>query len=400
MTMFLKKLRLALAFASRDISKSRGVLFLTVASLGLAYSVVFISGGVLSGFSEALKSGSINSNGNITVYLKNDAPEGDIRRYEEMLDSIEGVAGASSRRHAGLNVFVDGKFRGSAGYASLGIDPEREKSATRVANYVISGRFLDSNDANKVVIGETFADSLEGKLYDGKSINVGKKITYMGPLGKKKEFTIVGIIDAKYYKPNWSSYFLKEDAEYLDDSERGEEIAVRVLDESKIEEIKRSISEKNPDLLLASWKEREGYVGNLILAIGYITGNIIRLLILTSFILTSVFIFINVLQRQRQIGILKSMGASNNFVGFIYITEAIIFSILSFCLGSLVFFLAYVATDAMPIPSLVGDIKVVPNIANVLYSFLALAVASMIGSFLPIYFAIRVQIADVIRNST
>ena len=95
------------------------------------------------------------------------------------------------------------------------------------------------------------------------------------------------------------------------------------------------------------------------MAIKFITGNISNLLIITAFVIVSVIIYINVSQRRRQIGIIKSMGAKNSFVVAIYMVEALVYFILSFLLAFLVFLLIHIFFVNNPIPLLIGDFRTV-----------------------------------------
>ena len=113
----------------------------------------------------------------------------------------------------------------------------------------------------------------------------------------------------------------------------------------------------------------------------------------------SIIIFINVFQKKRQIGILKSMGASNKFVVTIYVVETFIYSILSYILGFLIFLLIHQYSLNNPVSLLIGDFHTVLNMKNIWISLITLFGAAIGGSFIPAYIAAKTKIVDVIRDN-
>lgn len=392
------RFKIMVSFALRDVSKSKMVLFFTVLSLSLSYAVVFFSAGILGGFQEALGSGSIDTGGYLTIKPVKGSSLDNVEDIEAILKKEPNVSGYSVRDYGSIGYWRDAKYKGS-GYAVMGIDLASEQRTTQVPFRIIRGRFLQPGEEGSAVIGMTLADSLEGKLYDGKDIALGEKITLVGPEGKKKDFTLVGIIDGKYFHPNWTTYLTKSDLEYLDNGRRNNEIAVNLVKPELMEQTRLSLAQKIKTAAVVTWREREGYIFNFITAVSFITTNVSAILIFAVFVVTSVFIFINVFQRRRQIGILKSMGASNYFVCAIYVLETMIYSLLSFALGFLIFALINRYSSDNPIPMLIGDVRVIFVGGDILRAFAVLMGASLAGSLLPIYVAVKIQIADVIRGS-
>ncbi len=394
------RIKILLSFALRDISKSRTTLILTVFSLTAIFTAVILSTSILDGFQATLQNGSINTGGHLTVKPAKGENIKNIDLVQNDLGLNEEIEGYSTRSHAGLIMEIDGSFKG-VGYAALGVDPMMERSASQVPNYLVSGRYLLPSDERSVVIGVTLADLLSGLLYDGKEISVGEEVRYISPLtGKARDYTVVGIVDTKYFHSNWSSYFPKKELEWLDNSKKDSEIIVRLKDPSNIEDQRQVLQNELNGEKVFTWNEKEGYIFNIVMAIKFITGNISNLLIITAFVIVSVIIYINVSQRRRQIGIIKSMGAKNSFVVAIYMVEALVYFILSFLLAFLVFLLIHIFFVNNPIPLLIGDFRTVIVKSDMVKIFFILILSTISGSMIPSYIAARTQIVNVLRGES
>ena len=397
---FISRFRILVSFALRDVSKSRIILIFTIVSLGAAFTAVFLSAAILDGFQATLENGTIDTGGHLTIKPQaDDKSIGNIDLIGQKLKSAENVQGYSVRSYGGFITRINGKYQGQ-GYASIGVDPMQERAASQIPNRVIAGRYLLPGDTNSVVIGVTLADALKGLMYDNKQVKVGDKIRYISPeTGKGGNYTVAGILDTKYFHPDWSSYFPKEELEWLDGSRKNSEIIVKLKDPSRLEETRKNLENILPNTAVFTWREREGYVFNIITVVNFITGTISNLLIVTTFVIMSVIIFINVFQKRRQIGILKSMGANNRFIVMVYILETLTYALISFAMGYLIFLLIHSFSLGNPVPLLIGDFHTVVVEKNMGKVLLVLLTASLVGSIFPAYTAARTRIVDVLRET-
>jgi lipoprotein-releasing system permease protein len=398
-SLFVARFSMLLSFALRDVSRSRLIFFLTLVSLSVSFSAAFLSSGLLRGMEAAMVDGTTGTGGELSIRPgKNWVNIQDIDRVSEVLRDTENVESFSVRSHGRLVVIRDGKISGS-GYASVGIDIATESAVTTIPSSIVEGRFWHPHERDGVVIGVTLADALEQNLYDGKLAKVGDRIRFRSLEGKEKEYEILGIVDAKYFHPNWSVYFPKEELETLDNLKKDDEIAVRLQKAEESERVKTMLAQRlGESVRVFTWVEREGYVFNLISAIQLVTGGINKFLVIAVFAITTIMIFTNVFQRRRQIAVLKSMGATNASVLTIYFLEVVTYLILSYALGFLVFMLIYIYSWEHPLPLLIGDFRVQVQRSDVLWVIGVWAAAAFIGGGVPAYMAARTRIANVLRG--
>lgn len=386
------------SYSFRDILKSRVILLLIVASLSIAYAAVFLSASILAGFQLMLVDGAQGYLGDIVISPAGTAESiADIQTVSDRVESHPNVAAINIRSDNVTTVTYDEKE--TSPYRTIGIDEFDEAQASRLADRLIEGTWIDRTRPEQAVIGMTLADFLVGLDYDGKRIPVGKEITVTTGTGQAKKYTVSGIIDAKNFLPNLFLILPKREIENLPGAESDSEIIVRLKDTTRLEETMRDIEDTNSAISVASWRDEAGYVDDIIGAVAFIMGLINGLLTVSVFIIMSVVIFINVFQKRRQIGIIKSMGASNTFIVTIYILEAIIYATLSYIVGFALYWVIHQYSLQHPVALLIGDFHTVFQPEILQRSLLALLAAALGGSVAPAYLAARTKIVNVIRET-
>ncbi|MDP3947465.1 MAG: ABC transporter permease [bacterium] len=394
----MQRLILLVSFAFRDAARSKVVLVLVLTSLSVAFAASFLSASILDGFNKMLEDGAINSIGHLVITpAKRDKLS--IENVDEVaaaLKRVANVAAVSVRSSALIGIRYNNKLLNP--YKAVGVEIAEENRVTKLSQLVVAGYFVDPVKPKEVVLGLTIADALVGLIYDKKLIQVGERIKIITTAGERVEYRVGGVIDGKAFLPNSMLLLPKQEVEKLDSTQKNSEIVVRLKEPLRIEETKREIERLNLGVRVATWHQEAGYIDDIIAAVSFITGLINRLLILSVFLITSIILFINVLQRRKQIGIIKSMGASNAFLVSIYILESFIYSILSYLLGVAIFVVIHIYSSANPIALLVGDFSTVISERQIWISLLTLTLASLAGSIIPAYLAAKTNIIKVIRE--
>lgn len=394
----LGRARALVSYAVRDVFKSRIILLLIIISLSIAYGAVFLSASILAGFQVMLIDGAQGYLGDIVISpAGTDASIPDIAAISQRLRAHPNVAAINIRSDIVTTVAYDEKE--TSPYRTVGIDAFNEAQASRLADSLIQGTWINQARPDQVVVGRTLADFLVGLDYDGKLIPVGEEMTVTTSSGQTKTYTVGGIIDAKTFLPNLFLILPKSEVENLAGAKSDSEIIIRLKDSKLLKETIRDIEDTTSGLSVVSWRDEAGYVDDTIRAVTFIMGLINGLLTVSVFIIMSVVIFINVFQKRRQIGIIKSMGASNLFIIVVYVFEAILYATVSYVVGFALYWIIHQYSLSHPVPLLIGDFHTVFQPAIIQRSLLALAAAALGGSIAPAYLAARTKIVNVIRES-
>ncbi len=387
-----------MSYAVRDASRSRVVLALVVISLGISFAAVLASASILNGFESILDQGAINDSGDIII-----GPAGtstaltNIAAITDKLDVMPNVSSWSIRTYALGSIHYKNKYINPL--TIRGIDPKKEDETTHLSSELVSGTYLSDDKPHDIILGTELADSLVGQSYDTKRITVGETIdaSFLGA-PYPESYRVAGIFDAKNFVPNWILYLDKKQLDIAAPFLKDAEISITLKDTSLLEKTKAEIQDAFPDARVLTWKDNAGYVTDIVSVVHFITYTINRLLIVAVFVIICVIIFISVLQKRRQIGIMKSMGASRLFIIAVYMFETLVYSILAYGIGFALFYAIYLSSIAHPISTLIGDFMLVFDITNIEQTSLTLLIASCMGSFVPAYMAARTEIINVLHE--
>ncbi|MDP2837763.1 MAG: ABC transporter permease [Candidatus Moranbacteria bacterium] len=394
----MRKVFLLLPFVIRDLIRARTIFFMVVISLSVASVSVLSTSAILSGFQEMLSRGARGWLGDIVLLpsgeKKSISHAEDIRTDIKNLQYVESVS-----IRGGANGVFQYQEKIASAYFVVGVDKTEEQASTGLPNTIVEGEFLDEGkDSESVIIGFDLADVLLGGVSDKQRIPVGSDVTFLRNDGFTKSYRVKGIMDAKNFVPNSSVLLQRDETDKLDIERRNSSIIVKLSDINQLEHVRRVIKERHPEVTAHTWLEESGYIEGILEAVRYITLLITYLLIVSVFIIISIVIFINVSQKKRQIGIMKSMGVTNGFIISIYTLEAALYFSAAYTLGIGIFLLIHRYSVAHPIAMPIGDFYTALNWSQNLIYFLILLFASLLGGFVPSWLAAKRKIIDALRS--
>jgi len=200
------------------------------------------------------------------------------------------------------------------------------------------GRFLKQGDKNKIVIGPELAKSTTF----GKPININSKITING-----KDFTVIGIFK-EGGNPGISSAIvmtLDDERDLFNTPDEISMIEVKVKDaqqlDKTIETIKkdlrrhRNVKEGQEDFSVQSTKQ---YIESFLIVFNVITVLLVGLAsisLLVGAIGIANTMYTAVLERTREIGVMKAIGAKNSDILQIFLIESSLIGLVGGIIGML-----------------------------------------------------------------
>ncbi len=270
-----------------------------------------------------------------------------------------------------------------------GIDIESYKKVKKY--WKVKGRFFENNENDKIVIGSDVA--FQEKLTVGDEIYFRKF---------NKIYQVVGILeytggqdDGFYFLP------LKEVQRIFNKESLITAIGIKVKNLEKIEEVIKKL-EEIPDLQVVTMTQVLGTILNLI---GQANSLIYTIIILALFISSLGVIntmLISVLERRREIGLLKVIGANNWDIVKLIFFETLILVILGALLGIILTiggnkfietFIKEIITHSPKKIEINFDWKIAATI------FLYSLTIAILASIYPILKAINLRPMETIRSS-
>jgi len=411
MKTLLGNLKLSLFLAFKSMFKSnKWALGLIIVVMAFSFVNLIFTSAVISGVMATMDSQMINTFfSNVIVSPMEDKYY--IERADEVASKIMQVDGVTETcQHLNSRGFFEYGWKGkslpwdrvkSGNWNILGIDPAQEARVTSIGHNMIEGQYLDENDTDEIVLGvEVAGGSLAqtSNFLTLGGITTGEKVRVTYPNGVQREYTVKGIFRAREMMQADHLAFVtrKEMVSVLGRSEfanRSSEILVKA-DRNGIEEsLSADMKASGIDLEIRSWKEYGGAYRSVISTFEIIGAIIGGTGLIVAAIVMFIVIYINVLSKKRQIGILRAIGIPRNAVLGSYLIQALSYALMGIALGWLVIRLVlqpYFIVNPIDFPF--GFLSLNVESGRIIGSAIGLTAASVLAGLIPSWTVMRESI--------
>jgi len=385
-------MKVAFEIAIRFLKSAKNQTILIILGIAVGVSVQVFIGSLIQGLQKDLVETTIGNSSQITIKPKD---KGFFLENDPVL--LERIASSNS------NILVVSPALDGAGSLVLddmtepvllrGLDFEISNPIYKTTNRLYSGRFPDA--LNEVMLGKTLFESLGLALDDELSIAI--------PLRNTTTVKVVGVVDFKIAVINrsWVMTTIPTAQQILGLENVVSSIEMQVFDVFDADATAASVAILLDDssLTIENWKELNADL------LSGLSGQSISSLMIQIFVMISVVLGISsvlaitVMQKSKQIGILKAMGIKDAQASFVFLSEGLILGIFGAIFGVLLGLgLAFSFTkfalgpDGEPIIALYID-----------YGFIALSagiaiLAATIASLSPAKKSSKLSVIEVIRN--
>jgi len=391
----IRDIKIAFFLALKSIRRgNKGTLAMTILIMSLAFvNLVFIAS-IFSGIIQAMNVQSIdNIFGNIVI-----GPEDDetyieqVSKLENLIKDIPGVTGFSA--HYISNSIIsydykkDGKDIENGSWAVKSINIEDEIATTDIYKSMVAGEYLEKNDRNKIILGKDisggYGTALEYSSLGG--VQIGDDIKVKFSNGLEREYELKGIFSTKSNQVDQMAFLTEKEMEsVLGVSNKASEIIVKISkigqEEKYIKELRMIGLEKED---IKTWEELMGFTANVSKSFGMISIILGAIGTIVAGVTIFIVIFVSVVNKRRQIGILKAIGMKEWIIVLSFIIQALFYGISGIGIGFFVmlylikpFFLAH------PLDFPVGWVSLNITNLNLIISVVSLMLASLIGGFIP-----------------
>lgn len=383
-------MRLAFNIAWRFLSSSKGQTALIALGIAIGISVQVFIGSLIAGLQNSLVDTTIGSSSHVTVLSDDNNKR--ISDYDSIINTIKGIdkniTEISPAADASGFIKVD-----DSTYPILmrGFELNQADGIYKLKDALIEGAL----PANKeIILGKDLTTEI--------GLNVGDKVEILTPFGKTEEVSLSGIYDLKVSNLNktWaiSNIQLVQDIFEYGDEVTGIETQLEEVFEADI------VADKLTSTLPSTLKVQNWKAQNESLLSG-LNGQSISSLMIQIFVLVSVVLgiasvlAITVLQKSKQLGILKAMGIKNSTASLIFLFEGLILGIFGAILGvglglglAMIFTKFSINPDGTPVVALFIDPQFI------LASGLIGVVSATLASLIPARRSSRLDPMEVIKN--
>lgn len=320
------------------------ITFISTAGVALGVMALIIVLAVMTGFEEDLKEKILGTNAHVVVLKSSGAME-DYPAVMERLNGMKGVEAVTPFVYSQVMLSTGSNV---SGVVLRGIDVETDPRVTNLHRSLVEGKLGDlvrsplpsaSQEAPRpgIIIGKELARSLN--IYTGDTINVISPLGTITPLGmvpKMKQFRVVGLFNTGMFEYDSTIAYvgLAEAQEFLSLGSAATGIQLRVKDVYRTGELVQQINRE----LGFPFHARDWMQMNKNILFALKTEKMVMFIILTLIVLVAAFgiastLFMVVLEKTKDIAILKSMGATGRSIMKIFVLEGLIIGIAGTVIG-------------------------------------------------------------------
>jgi len=392
--------------ALRYVKNSRKSLFtslttlIAVSAIAISVAAILVTLGVINGFQSEIKKKILDSQSHIVIY--GEMNKNELSRLDTLLSSFKEIEAKS--------VFIISQGilitqTRSIGTIIKGIEAQNEFKVTNIEKSLRYGKWDLKNKG--IVLGEELAKNL-GVFIDDELVLVSPKFDSgtLGIIPKMRKFKIKGIINTGYYEYDSSLAFIdiNEAKSFFNPDILSNGISIKLKNIDLTQPVYFKLRKEIP--FYFSIKTYSDINKNLFSALKlekFVMTLILSLIILIATFSISSNLFMITVQKTKEIGILRAMGASKNKIKKIFMICGIYISGIGITIGMIIGFIILEIVKRYKIVELPSDIYYITKVpveVSVKDVFLIITISlvlTLISSQIPANKASKVDPGDAIR---
>lgn len=384
---------------------SKGTLIMTILIMTLAYvNLIFISS-IFGGIVEAINEQYINNlYGNIVITPANDKIYIE-NKQASSINYIPGIVAISAHYINDALISYDENKDGNdiqqGKWKIKSVNVEDEKKVTAISDSIIAGEYLDDRDRDKIVIGKEIAGGQGGDLdyLSLGGVHVGDKINVKFSNNIQRTYTIKGIFSTKNNQADQMAFVTKKEMEsVLGVHNLSSEIIIKTIEKGQEEQYIEQIRQSGfYDEEIRTWEQLTGFTSSASKSFTMISIILGAIGTIVAGITIFIIIFVSIVNKRRQIGILKAIGMKESTIILSFVMQAVFYAIIGILLGiSIILFVIRPFFVDNPLDFPVGWVSLKITFDIIKTSNISLMVAALIGGFIPAFRGTRESILDSI----
>lgn len=388
-------MKLSFSIARRFLKSNISQTIIIILGIGIGISVQIFIGSLIQGLQKSLVNNTIGSSSQITVTSETEDKQ--ISDYIALMDSIQN----SDSRIKYISPALDNPalldYNGeSQSLLVRGLDFSKADNIYKISDAIVEGN-MPAN-SNEVILGSSLKEEY--------GLKINEEVSIITPDKRTEKCKITGFFDLKVAQVNntWCITTLDSAQKLFNLENTITSIEMQVSDDNvfSADEISDKITQdlNNQNLKITNWKvQNEQLLSGL-------SGQSVSSLMIQVFVMISVVLgiasvlAITVMQKSKQIGILKAMGIKNSSASLIFLFEGFILGIFGAVAGIL---LGLGLSTAFTTFALNPDGTPVVEL-YISKSFIALSgaiavVACVLASLIPARKSSTLDPIDIIRNN-
>ena len=230
------------------------------------------------------------------------------------------------------------------GVSLIGIDPLKEKNMSIIPDYMLVGDLNDLNEDNTIIIGSLLAAQIGAYIGDEVNITTSDiRTSLIGSYPRSVNLEVVGIFELKTEIDQYLTLISHSTSQKIKNLKANQTTGIRLKTNNLFtadiitENIINNLDSNN--LTYSSWKNTHGTLFEAIKFEKLLISLMLFLIIAVASILVLSTVVMTVKSKEREIGILLTLGASNKQIILIFFTQGLIVTLIGIFVGILLGFL-------------------------------------------------------------
>ncbi len=383
---------------------------LAIIGLSIGISSLIVVTSVMNGFEKELEDRILGVIPHSVI--SSDEPIDD---YENLINQVKKDANIlEASTYINTQGIISSSYD-TRGISLIGIDPLKEKNMSIIPDYMLVGDLNDLNEDNTIIIGSLLAAQIGAYIGDEVNITTSDiRTSLIGSYPRSVDLEVVGIFELKTEIDQYLTLISHSTSQKIKNLKANQTTGIRLKTNNLFnadiitENIINNLDSNN--LSYSSWKNTHGTLFEAIKFEKLLISLMLFLIIAVASILVLSTVVMTVKSKEREIGILLTLGASNKQIVLIFFTQGLIVTIIGIFVGILLgFLLIYNLNNLISVIESMLDrnlleayfINYFPYYINFgqiflicFFSFLI----SLISSLIPSLRAVRLNPVEILRH--
>jgi lipoprotein-releasing system permease protein len=312
---------------------------LAIIGLSIGISSLIVVTSVMNGFEKELEDRILGVIPHSVI--SSDEPIDD---YENLINQVKKDANIlEASTYINTQGIISSSYD-TRGISLIGIDPLKEKNMSIIPDYMLVGDLNDLNEDNTIIIGSLLAAQIGAYIGDEVNITTSDiRTSLIGSYPRSVNLEVVGIFELKTEIDQYLTLISHSTSQKIKNLKANQTTGIRLKTNNLFnadiitENIINNLDSNN--LSYSSWKNTHGTLFEAIKFEKLLISLMLFLIIAVASILVLSTVVMTVKSKEREIGILLTLGASNKQIVLIFFTQGLIVTLIGIFVGILLGFL-------------------------------------------------------------
>ena len=312
---------------------------LAIIGLSIGISSLIVVTSVMNGFEKELEDRILGVIPHSVI--SSDEPIDD---YENLINQVKKDANIlEASTYINTQGIISSSYD-TRGVSLIGIDPLKEKNMSIIPDYMLVGDLNDLNEDNTIIIGSLLAAQIGAYIGDEVNITTSDiRTSLIGSYPRSVNLEVVGIFELKTEIDQYLTLISHSTSQKIKNLKANQTTGIRLKTNNLFtadiitENIINNLDSNN--LTYSSWKNTHGTLFEAIKFEKLLISLMLFLIIAVASILVLSTVVMTVKSKEREIGILLTLGASNKQIILIFFTQGLIVTLIGIFVGILLGFL-------------------------------------------------------------